>query len=121
MSPILYGLLVTLFGLVIVFLVLIALWGILAMMKSLFGGKKKQEKSHDIVQKELAPTIASMTREQAETSEAADEELIAVIMAAINASMGSQSNLVIRSITRVGDSTPVWGQIGRHEQMLNRF
>ncbi len=118
MDSLLYGLLVTLFGMTIVFLVLIALWGILGMMKSLFGGKKKQENGKDINQNRFTPAVDNMTTAQADTE---DEELIAVIMAAINASMGIQSNLVIRNITRIGDNTPVWGQIGRHEQMINRF
>lgn len=91
------------------------------MMKSLFGGKNKQQKSQDVIQENLTPAIAKMTREQAEHEDAGDDEIIAVIMAAISASMGSESNLVIRKITRVGDSTPIWGQIGRHEQMLNRL
>lgn len=118
MDSLLYGLLVTLFGMTIVFLVLMALWGILAMMKSLFGRNKKQENSQDIIQKGFTPAIANMTTAQADLE---DDELIAVIMAAINASMGIQSNLVVRRITRIGDNTPIWGQTGRNEQMLNRF
>lgn len=118
MDSLLYGLLVTLFGITIVFLVLIALWGILAMMKLLFGRNKKQENGQDIIQKGFTPAIDNMTAEQADF---VDDEIVAVIMAAINASMGIQSNLVVRSITRIGDSTPIWGQTGRNEQMLNRF
>ena len=118
MDSLLYGLLITLFGITIVFLVLMLLWGILAMMKSLFGRNKKQENSQDIIQRGLTPAIANMTTVQADSE---DDELIAVIMAAINASLGIQSNLVIRRITRIGDNTPIWGQTGRNEQMLNRF
>lgn len=82
----------------------------------LFGRKNKQEKSEE---KDFTPAIANA--EQTQVGDAGDDELIAVIMAAISASLGTQSNLVIRSIIRVGDRTPIWGQIGRHEQMLNRL
>ena len=50
-----------------------------------------------------------------------DNELIAVISAAIAASMGGQSNLVVRSIRRVYDPTPVWAQIGRNDVMASRL
>lgn len=121
MNPILYGLIVTLFGIVIVFLVLIALWGILAMMRPLFGGKKKQKSNNDSMDIKLSPVIAEITATRTETEELDSDELIVVMTAAINACMGSQSNLKVRSIVRVGDNTPVWGQIGRHEQTLNRL
>ncbi|MDF2521922.1 MAG: sodium pump decarboxylase subunit gamma [Clostridia bacterium] len=119
MNPLLYGLLVTLFGIVIVFLVLVALWGILAMMKSFFGEKGNKTANQNVIKNEPAPAAVAVAK--AEPQDAEDDELIAVIMAAISASLGSQSNLVIKKITRVGDSTPIWGQIGRHEQMLNRL
>lgn len=117
MNPIIYGLIVTLFGMGIVFLVLIGLWGILAMMKGIFGGKKQQNKTNAAVQSENAAVVPQHNIAAEEDS----DELIAVITAAIAASMGSQSNIFIKKITRIGDNAPVWGQIGRHEQMLNRL
>jgi len=121
MNSILYGLVVTLFGMAIVFLVLIALWGILAMMRPLFGGKKKQSNNSNPVETKLNPAAAEVSAVSAASEEMDADELVAVITAAINACMENQGNLFIRKITRVGDSTPVWGQIGRHEQTLNRF
>lgn len=118
MNPITYGLIVTLFGMTIVFLVLIGLWGILAMMRPFFGGKKKQK---DTIENKISPAMAEITATNVVAEEMDADELIAAITAAINACMGSQSNLVVRKITRVGDSTPVWGQIGRHEQTLSRL
>lgn len=117
MNPVLYGALVTLFGMTIVFLVIIGLWGILAMMKTLFGGKKK----HNNEQVAIEGVSSAAVSQTVAAGDADADEIIAVITAAINACLGGQSNLVVRSITRVGDKTPIWGQIGRHEQMLNRF
>jgi sodium pump decarboxylase gamma subunit len=119
MNPILYGLVVTLFGMLIVFLVLIALWGILAMMRPLFGGKKKNKEG--VIEAKATPAVAEAAPVMEAAGELDNDELVAVITAAISACMGSQSNLLIRKITRVGDSTPVWAQIGRHEQTLNRI
>ncbi|MDF2532715.1 MAG: sodium pump decarboxylase subunit gamma [Clostridia bacterium] len=117
MSPIMYGLIVTLFGITIVFLVLAGLWGILAMMKVFFGGKKKQ----DTIESNISTTSAEATATNSPAEEMDAEELLAVITAAISACMGGQSNLLVRKITRVGDNTPIWGQISRHEQTLNRL
>ncbi|WP_319372311.1 OadG family protein [uncultured Ilyobacter sp.] len=59
---------------------------------------------------------------QEEASETSDEELVAVIAAAIAAHLGtSVNNLVIRNITRVSDSTPAWGRAGIVDQMSTRF
>jgi sodium pump decarboxylase gamma subunit len=120
MNPILYGLIVTLFGMTVVFLVLIALWGILSMMRPLFGRKKNQTNSNEASDK-LNPAMAEAAVESSNLETVDEDELAAVIAAAINACLGGQSNLIIRKITRVGDSTPIWGQIGRHEQTLNRL
>lgn len=46
-----------------------------------------------------------------------DKELIAVISAAVAASLGTSSNGIrIRSIKRSGSNTPTWGRKGRIEQ-----
>jgi hypothetical protein len=89
------------------------------MMKVLFGGKKKQNDSKAAVQNEYIAVAAD--NNNASIAQEDSDELIAVITAAINACMGSQSNIFVKKITRIGDNTPVWGQIGRHEQMLERL
>jgi sodium pump decarboxylase gamma subunit len=120
MNQLLYGLLVTLFGVAIVFLVLMGLWAILALMRPLFSDKKKVKTQAEMASK-LMPAAAEVTATSAVTEEIDEDEILAVITAAISACMGSQSNLIVSKITRVGDNTPVWGQIGKHEQMLNRL
>ena len=120
MSPIMYGLVVTLFGLTIVFAVLMGLWGILSMMKLFFGEKKTQTTQVGIDNK-LSATGTEVAAIKVLSEDMNAEELIAVITAAISACMGGQNNLLVRKITRVGDNTPVWGQISRHEQTHNRL
>jgi sodium pump decarboxylase gamma subunit len=120
MNPIMYGLLVTLFGITIIFLVLTGLWGILTMMKAFFGGKKTQ-KSQVAIESKLNTPSEEVTATKVLSEEMDADELLAVITAAICACMGGQNNLYVRKITRVGDNTPIWGQISRHEQTLNRL
>lgn len=120
MNPFLYGLLVTLFGVTIVFLVLIGLWRILSMMKRFFGGKKTQE-TQVATESNLNITAPEFAATKVQPEEMDSDELLAVITAAISACMGGQNNLFVRKITRVGDHTPIWGQISRHEQTLNRL
>ena len=51
-----------------------------------------------------------------------DPVLIAVITAAIAASMGTPGNgITIRALKRTRLLTPAWGQEGRNEQVYNRF
>jgi len=120
MSQLMYGLIVTLFGITIVFLVLAGLWGILAMMK-LFFAEKKTQKKQVAMESKLNTTSAEVTATKVLAEEMDADELLAVITAAISACMGGQNNLLVRKITRVGDNTPIWGQISRHEQTLNRL
>ncbi|RKD20956.1 hypothetical protein BET04_08935 [Caminicella sporogenes] len=47
-----------------------------------------------------------------------DEELVAVITAAIAASLNTSThNIIVKNIIRIPDTTPVWGKAGRLEQM----
>lgn len=122
-----YTLIVTLFGMGIVFCVLILLQYILEGMRIVFSPKKKAEqapKVAPVVTPVVAPvaieTKAAETVQQAAT-EAEEEELLAVITAAVACCMGSRSNIVVRSITRINDQTPAWGRAGRSEQMAGRF
>lgn len=57
------------------------------------------------------------------TAKAADDDaLIAVITAAVAASLGASSNgVVIKSIERTGQNVPAWGARGRIEQVYNRL
>ena len=57
------------------------------------------------------------------TCEKPDEELVAVIMAAIQASMEpeSQCKLRIKSFRRIRQSSPIWNRTGRFEQISKKL
>jgi len=112
-----YGLIVTLVGMGIVFLVLIGLSYMLDALKILSnrGNAEKKVEPAKIVEKVEEPAEVISAPEEDE------EELVAVISAALASFMGSSSNLAIKSINRVEGNTPVWAKVGRQEQMYNRL
>jgi len=106
-------------GMGITFVALIFIWGLTALMsKIILGIEKKNVAPVKPAPKTTAPAVAAAVIE-----ERADEgELIAVITAAIAASMNTSThNLVVTNITRVGDGTPVWGRVGRSDVMNSRL
>lgn len=117
-----YGLIVTLVGFGMCFIILIGLAYMLDILKVISkkgsGGGKSEEKKAPAV-KLPEPSGAELT--EVVTEEKDNTELIAVISAALAAFMGSGSNLVIKSIIRTGDDTPVWAKLGRQEQLYSRF
>jgi hypothetical protein len=52
-----------------------------------------------------------------------DEELVAVITAAVMAAMGDESKcgLIIKSIKRTGQTTPLWNRAGRFEHISGKL
>lgn len=119
---------VTVMGLAIVFLGLISLIIITVVypkitraLISRSSARKEKAKIDDskpkkpvAVQKTAAPAAVAKPAE--------DDALIAVITAAIAASLGTSSNgVVIKSIERTGQNVPSWGARGRIEQVYNRF
>lgn len=114
MNDLIIGIETTLLGMVVVFATLILLYGLLALFKVLFYKESKQSPAKSVLPTE--PIV-----EQVE-DQSSDEELVAVITAAIAASLGrSADSLVVRSIYRVPQSTPAWGRVGVETQMGQRL
>lgn len=116
---ILEGIAYTIMGMIVVFVMLIIIMYVIKAMQ-FFSGAEETEKD--------APAQAAETQIVSETVEAQaapqksddDSELIAVITAAIMASMGkSSSGLVIKSYKKL--SGEEWNKIGRREVLDNRF
>lgn len=130
---------VTLLGVLVVFLALVALIIITMLypkiatalinkstaMKAARAEKKAVKlaaKKADGISVSDANVPAMTSKEEAEESTMDNQELIAVITAAIAASMGTSSNgIMIKSLRRSRTNAPAWGREGRNEQVYNRF
>jgi len=107
------GLLVTALGMGVTFAALIALSFMLDLMKILFyKDSSKAPVKVEPQAKVVAPeSIAPAAEEE-------NEELVAVITAAVAASLNTSThNIVVRNIVRLPDATPTWGRAGRIDQM----
>lgn len=111
------GLQVTVIGLVIVFSVLIILMLVMMAMKAIFYRENKP-------QKELQPATPSVHQNtKAKTEDVInEEELIAVLTAAVAASLNTSTyHLNIKSYRRIGNSAPSWNQAGLRDVIDGRF
>ena len=102
---------ITLFSMGVVFTTLLVISFILDLFKVIFAEKKPQG-----VRKEPQPQTITAAPEPVKTD--ADEELIAVITAAIAATIGKGTDkLIVRKITPMASQEPIWAQMGRIDQM----
>lgn len=122
-------------GLVVVFLGLISLIIITLIYpkiaKGLIGNaaaRKERAAAKRLAKAEAKKGAAKTVTEQKITAPAAavrtesNDELVAVITAAVAASLGRSANgILIKSIERTGQNVPAWGARGRIEQVYNRF
>ena len=110
-----YGGMTAVIGMSIVFGVLVVLMLVLYLFKVIFyKGEKKTKKPVQEIQ------VTSVVEE---TEEAEDEdELIAVLTAAIAASLNTSTyNLNIKSYRRIGNNRPEWNKAGLKDTIGNRF
>ena len=108
------SLIITVFSMVIVFLTLLIISYLIDGLKVAVERDNNEEVKieESIVEKE--PTVEESSME--------DEELVAVIAAAIAASEGvSIPQVKINTIRRVSKETPTWAKTGREEQIFNRL
>ncbi len=109
---------VTLFGILVVFVALGILYVCINIMNKVLnpvankGNKKPLTPAAPVVAAEPQPVDEEI---------ADDSELVAVITAAIAATLETSAhNIVVRNITRLPDCTPAWGRLGRMEN-INRW
>ena len=104
----------TIIGLAIVFAVLVILMFVLKIMEKIFA--PKTVKKAEVV----APVSVVKQAEVVETED--DEEIIAVLTAAIAASLNTSTyNLKIKSFRRVANNAPAWNKAGLNETINSRF
>lgn len=107
----------TVLGMLITFSALIIIW-IMTVLLSKFVQSIENKGKADIVEVKETPQALKET----ETVAKDDEELVAVISAAVAASLNTSiHNIVVTNIVRVNDATPSWGIAGRTNQLNSRF
>lgn len=114
------GLKVTGLGLTIVFAVLVILMIVLYLFKVIFyKDPSKQAKPADSAPAETPAPVQTAVPEEDGVDE---EELIAVLTAAVAASLNTSTyNLKIKSYRRVNNNTPAWNKAGVNETINNRL
>lgn len=113
------SLLITIFSMVIVFLVLIAISYLIDLLRTTTNKDKKEAKNVDNIS---APVEKAPQPVETKEENIGDEELVAVITAAIAASMGVASpDINIKSIKRVSTPSPIWAEMGRIEEISNKL
>ena len=111
----------TIIGLSTVFSVLIILMIVITIMKAVFYKKPKTAAAPEPVKAEPeAP--AAKTVKPVKSDEIDDSELVAVITAAVAASLNTSTyNLRIKSLRRIDNNQPAWNRAGIRETINNRF
>ena len=106
----------TVIGMAIVFAVLVILMLVLVLFRVIFykapSNQQPKEKQNEVAP---APVVAEAVEED-------EEELIAVLTAAVAASLKTSTyNLHIKSYRRIADSRPSWNREGLRETIGSRF
>jgi len=110
---------ITVFSMAVVFAVLAGIALFIKLLRAASNGVVEKEVKNKI-QENIKVEKANETIEEKEDIE--DEELVAVISAAIAASLGvSIPEINIRSIRRTDLATNSWAQAGRVEQIMSRL
>ncbi|MCK9444237.1 MAG: OadG family protein [Tissierellaceae bacterium] len=111
------SLVVTVFSMTVVFVGLIILAVIISLLKNISVDKKIKgtEIEVPIVPKQQA-------KEEKVQPSVDDNELVAVIAAAIAASMGVKvPDINIKAIRRLPQNTPAWAQMGKQERIFGKL
>lgn len=112
------SLMITVFSMVIVFLALLIISYLIEGLQN-FSQKDKKKNKETIENIDLVNSEKEVEKVEESLN---DEELVAVIAAAVAASIGVDvSNVRIKSIKRVSQNTPIWSKVGREEQIFNRL
>lgn len=120
MNTLIFGLLVTLIGIGIVFFGLVLLIGLIKVINTVTGSMgKKKAPVLPASSPSPVPAPVAVVEEPAEPEQDANE-LIAVITAAIAAMLDDGTAFTVRHVRRIS-SAPAWNRAGREEQIYSRF
>ena len=99
---------VTLLGMAITFMALGIVWGFVTLLSKIGAARQIKKKA---IEPGAAPVLPEFKVKE-------DKELIVVITAALAASLQVPAPAIrVRDIVRTVDDTPVWGRVGRIEQL----
>ena len=117
------GLKVTATGLIIVFSVLIILMLVMMLMKVIFYNPGQKKKAAETVVPETAPEPEKAEKIEKAAKSGIDEgELIAVLTAAVAASLNTSAyKLNIKSYRRIENTSPAWNKAGVRDVIDARF
>lgn len=117
------GLSITFVGITVVFASLMILTAIIYLFPKLIPNKDKTS-SNKTSNEEPVNTPSNNDMETAEpVSNLSDDSLIAVLTAAVLASMGDRPDVKIRvtSFKRIQQTSPVWNAVGRRENITSKL
>ncbi len=119
-DAIITGLQTTVVGLCTVFAVLIILMLVLKVFDVIFYKPLKPAQKEEVKTEKVVPVVKAPVAQSAESED--DEELIAVLTAAIAASLNTTTyNLKIKSYRRISNNTPAWNKAGIKETIESRY
>jgi sodium pump decarboxylase gamma subunit len=112
------ALIVTVVSMLVVFLVLILISYIIGLLKNFAAGKKPAA----VKPEQVSAAVIKQEEKTPNTPELDEGELIAVIAAAVAASLGRDiPEIRINSIRRVPQLTTPWREMGKQEQLLSKL
>lgn len=116
------GLVTTAVGLSIVFSVLIILMLVLMLMKVFFYKEPEKHNGESQNTSQISAAQKPLESESETGSDMDESELVAVLTAAIAASLNTSTyNLKIKSYKRVTSSAPVWNRAGLNDVINSRY
>ena len=108
------GLITTLLGMGITFISLVILQVVIELMARLGSPKTQDVEIADDEEHEVVEDVMK--------NQVSDEEVVAAITTALALQLGtSVSNIIIRNIEKVDDSSSAWHKVGLSEHMNNSF
>ena len=120
MDMLIFGLSVTVVGMLIVFFGLVILIGLIKLVTMMTNGEKPRKEAAAPAPAPVPAPAAAVPAPPAPVAPAQDDALISVISAAIAAVMGEDRGFVVRRVRRVSNA-PAWQKAGREEQVYSRF
>ena len=115
------GVPIAIIGYVMVFVVLAILWGVIELMHVILTPKTSKNKKKEEVKITQNSLVEKKTETVVETEQVDEGELVAVLTAAVAASLNTSTyNLRIKSFKRIDTKNNAWSNASRNDA-INKF